>query len=75
MGNSLLSCFLIHGVENKFLSLMDPREGMVLWTERHNYCDKLAADCHSSEVLSTLLTEDSSVYHALSVHFSQAKLN
>jgi len=35
------------------LSLMDPRDGIVLLTERRHYCDKLVLDCRSSEVLST----------------------
>jgi len=46
----------------------------MLYTELDDHCDKLAVNRPSSEVLSTLLTDDGSVYHALSVHLSRAKL-
>jgi len=49
------------------LSLMDPRDGIVLQTE-------LDVEHRSSEVLSTWLTDDGPVYHALSVHLSRAEL-
>jgi len=42
-------------------------------TEIDDYCDKLVVNSRSSEVLSTELTNDSAVYHALSVHLSRAK--
>ena len=45
------------------LSLMDPRDDIVLWTELDDHCDRLAVDrryCQS--------TDDGPVYHALSVH-------
>ena len=38
------------------------------------HCDKLAVERHSSEVLSTQLTDDRLVYHTLSVHLCRAKL-
>ena len=38
-----------------------------------HYCDKLAVERRSSEVLSTELNDDGPVYHALSVHLSRAK--
>jgi len=45
------------------LSLMDPRDDIVLWTELDDHCDRPAVDrryCQS--------TDDGPVYHALSVH-------
>ena len=56
------------------LSLIDPRDGIVLSTELDDHCDKQAVDRRSSDVLSTWLTDDGPVYHALSVHLSRAKL-
>jgi len=59
-------------IANKYqLSLIDAHDGIVLSTELDDHCDKLAVDCRSSEVL---LTDDGPIYHALSVHFSRAKL-
>jgi len=34
-------------------SLINPHDGIVLYTQLDDYCDKLAVDCQSSEVLST----------------------
>ena len=39
---------------NKYqLSLIDPRDKIVLWTELDDLCDKLVVECRSSEKLST----------------------
>ena len=35
------------------LSLIDPRDGIVLYTELNDRCDERVVDCRSSEVLST----------------------
>ena len=55
------------------LSIIDPRDGTVLQTELHDYCDKLVDERRSSEVLSTQLIDDGAVYHVLSVHLSRAE--
>jgi len=49
---------------------MDPRDGTVLKTELDDYCDKPVEERRSSEVLSTWLTDDGPVYHAVGVHLS-----
>ena len=54
------------------LSLIDQRDGIVLWTEFDDHCDKLAVDCRISDVLSTRLTDDGPVFHALSVTLSSS---
>jgi len=44
------------------LSLIDLRDAFMLQTEPDDYCDKLAVDCRSLEILSTSLTDDGPVY-------------
>ena len=66
-------CLPLCHVRKYQLSLIDPREGIVLWTELDDYCDKLVDDRRSSEVLSTQLIDDGPVYYALSVHLCRAK--
>ena len=41
-------------IRNKYqLSLIDPRDRTVLWTELDDHCDKLVVERRSSEALST----------------------
>jgi len=47
---------------------MDPRGGIVLYTELDDHCGKPAVDHRRQQVLSTQLTDDGPVYHAWSVH-------
>ena len=57
------------------LSLNEPRATKLCCRQSLTfYCDKLVDERRSSEVLSTQLTDDGPVYHALSVHLSRAKL-
>jgi len=48
-------------------SPINPRDGIVLQTELEDHGDKQAVERRSAEVLSTYLTDDGPVYHALSV--------
>ena len=55
------------------LSLMDPRDGIVLQTELCDHCDKLAVDRRTRrQVLSTQLTDNGPVCHAVNVHLRRA---
>jgi len=75
LGNLVRATFTFFPYCNKCqLSLMDPRNGILLYTELDDYCDKLVVERRSSEVLSTWLTDNGPVYHAVSVHLSGAKL-
>jgi len=57
----------------KTVSLIDPRDGIMLYTKLDDHCDKLAVDWRSSEILSSYkLTDDGPVYHALSAHLCRA---
>ena len=61
-------------VLNKYqLSLIDPHDEIVLLTELDDHCYKLVDERRSSEVLSTQLTDDGPVNHALNVHLPRAK--
>ena len=56
------------------LSLMDPRDKIVLWTELNEHCDKLQrSNIRVRRYCQLKLTDDGPVNHAPSVHLCRAK--